>query len=104
RAIKESGSGPGEEGKSLTIPPGTALVTRLPSPATQNGEAHRRNTTRAPPALHVEKTVLNVAVASRARVPRARSSASMFSPLSMSSRRPSGEIRGVAYRPDGRYT
>ena len=55
-ATKESGSGPGDEGKSLTIPPGTEPVPPLPSPATQNGELNRRNTTRFPSALHVEKT------------------------------------------------
>src|SRR5262249_34550950 len=91
--------GPGEEGKSATLPPGTGLGTPLLSAATQTGVANNRNTTRVPSALHVQNAETDVE-ATRDDVPRARSSASMLSPLSTSSRRPFGEIRGFEYRPD----
>src|SRR5262245_14633732 len=95
---KESGFGPGDEAKSFTPPPASEPVEPLPSAATQTGEANNLNTTRFPSALHVgyAETVVD---ARRDHVSRSRSSASILSPFSTSSRFPSGEIRGFEYRP-----
>src|SRR5262245_3690023 len=102
REKKESGSGPGEEGKSLTPARGTGPVTPLPSAATQTGGANCLKTTRVPSALHVQYAETDVE-ARRDRVPRpSSSSASMLSPFSTSSRFPSGEIRGFEYRPEAK--
>lgn len=93
-----SGSGPREEGKSFTVALGTGPESPLPSAAAQNGTPNILNTTRVPSTFHVLKMTLCVAAVSRARVPRARSSASMtLPPISTRSRRPSGEIRGFGY-------